>query len=752
MKKTTSYGLQIAIAVILLSILHTYTIAAPNYVLKDLGEQYRVDWVGNSFPATKIISNDHRQHVQQEIEDIFVKPDGTIYSNAVWDERFAQASVYRDGEQIAMMDKMRGHGVKGGYAVTAQGKYVYVATQVRDIGRVRLNKYGKPVYPDSDRTWYGVRLYLGKTGKMASFREGYGDNASFLLINSNGGDIQGLAVYRQRLYVSDTPNNQIKVYDLNNLTQQPILTWSVERPGKLAFDREGQLWVVRHQSNRILRFSPKGELKTQQIILPPKAIASDIAIDPQDNLLVTDIGEEQNIKIYENITTQPQLKTSWGKPGGIFAEPSGKFAPQRFHKPKGIGIDQEGNIYVAQDAWSSVAGGGTIIQSYQPNGELRWQINALEFMSGLDIDPKTEQWIYSKERLYRFDASKQPGNTTTYSATTLDPTKFPEDPRLQYHFTGVHLHHINDRPLLFMRDRNARIVAMFRFEPETHDNIAIPYGMFSPIDAKSILNQQSQQKKPNRNRESIWLDTNLNGQLEPDEVSVNQQNPGKPLPTTTDWFIEPNGTIWTVAKTIVRQFPVVGFRQNYPLWDFANAQEFPIPDPFVEVRRILYEPKTDSMYLAGYTADAPYTGEWKAMGKKLARFSNWSSSPTLEWIIDTPWYYDDKSPREKSIAIAIAGDYIFIGLESTGKSRDLSKQSTVFVYDLAQGKYIGSMQHQGKVGPIMLDKATGLNVRKTSDGQYLIFLEDAAFARSIIFHWRPEKITSCKIKRLFMGS
>ena len=743
MKTIASYRISMAIAATLLPIWQACTIAAPNYVLKDLGQQYRVDWVGNSFPATKIISNDDRKHVQQEIEDIFVKPDGTIYSNAVWDERFAQASVYRDGEQIAIMDKMRGNGVKGGYAVTAKGKYVYVATQMRGIGRVRLNKYGKPVYPDSNDTWYGVRLYQSQTGNMTSFTEGYGEDASFLLINKNGGNIQGLAIYQHYLYVSDTPNNQIKVYDLKDLTQKPILTWSVERPGKLAFDGGGQLWVVRYQSNLVSRFSREGKPRPQQIVLPQKAIAGDIAIAPQDKLLVTDIGEEQNIKIYENITTQPQLKTSLGNPGGIFAEPRGKFAPQRFYKPKGVGIDREGNIYVAQDAWSSVAGGGTIIQSYRPDGELRWQISSLEFMSGLDIDPKTEQCLYSKERVYRFDASKQPGNTTTYSATTLDPTKFPDDPRLHNHFTGVHLHYINDRPLLFMRDRNSRVVAMFRFEPETHDNIAIPYGMFSPVNGKSVLKQQSEREKPEPNRESIWLDANLNGQLEPNEAIVNRQNSGKSLPTTTDWFIESDGTIWTVAKTIIRQFPVVGLQKNYPLWDFANAREFPIPDPFVEVRRIIYDRKTDSMYVAGYTADAPYTGEWKAMGKKLARFSNWSSSPTLEWMIDTPWYYDNKSSREKPISIAMTGDYIFIGLGSTGKSKDLYQQSTVFVYDRDRGQYIGSMQHRGQVGPIMLDKATGLNVRKTANGEYLVFLEDAAFARSIIFHWKPEKkITS----------
>lgn len=730
-KHLLSFGVSMAIAITLIPVMQASTFPAPNYTIKDLGSQYRVDWVGNSFPGTKIISNKARRHVQQQIEDIFVTPEGIVYSNSRWDERFAQASAYQDGKQTLIMEKMLGWGRKGGYAVTADRDYVYVAVEERNINRSRLNRYANPVYPQPQQVWYSVRRYNAKTGKVAGFNQGHGIDGGSIVINTDSGHIQGLAIYQQRLYVSDTANNQIKVYDLNNLTQQPIFSWSVDNPGKLAFDLNGNLWVVRHQTNQIISFTPDGQLQ-KQITLPANSIASDIAINNQQ-LLVTDIGQEQNIKIYDNIATQPQYKGNLGEIGGIFAGDTGKFAPLKFYQPKGVGTDKQGNIYVAQDAWASVGGGGAIIESYKPDKTLAWRVHSLEFMSSLDID-YTEQKLYSKERVYNFNPDQKSGATTTYEGITLNPQQFPDDPRIHDHFTGVELHYFADNPILFMLQRMGRSIALYRFDKENYGETAIPYAMFYTVRHKDLKWNTNQPK----NKEWIWIDKNLNGQFDKDEFTVNPSVVKGTFPITTGWYVAPNGTIWTVAKTLIRKFSPLESATGYPVWN-PNFQEFKIPDPFVEVRRVLYDSASDSMYLTGYTPDAPYTGEWKAMGKAIARFDNWSSSPTLQWIRETPWYYNNNSPREKPVAIDIAGDYVFIGLESTGKQDSIDKQSTVFVYDKAQGNYIGSMQHKGKVAPIMLDKMTGLNAKKTADGNYLIFLEDAAYARSIIFHWNPQQ-------------
>jgi hypothetical protein len=715
---------------------------SPNYILKDLAPHYQVDWVGNSFNGQKITNQKsiYRTHVQQEVEDIFVTPDGYCYTNAKWDERFAQASVYKNAKQVAIMEKMMGNRQKGGYAVVANQNYAFVAVEIPSANLNGINQFGHPLRPLKGEIWYGIRRYNSKTGKIASFKEGYGIDAGLIVVNKTlEGHIKGLAIDNKYLYVSDTANDAIKIYDLKNLSQEPIYTWFVEKPGRIAKDQEGFLWVVTYETNKINRFTPNGELASQKIILPKNAIAYDLAIDQHNRLLVTDIGEDRNIKIYRNITTNPIYQNSLGEKQGLFSGEIGKTADLKFYKPKGVGIDIKGNIYVADDAWSAVSGGGTILSSYKSNGKLRWRIYSLEFMSGLDLDPANEEALYSKERLYYFDRNQPIGKTAKYQYTTLDPNQYPDDPRLHQHFIGVHIRHLKDKRMFFTIERNGNQIAVFRFDDNNQSNIAIPYAMFSLASNRLVLPQEPQKKS------WIWIDSNFNGQIEPKEfetktsnffnrLSVNKR---KKTTKTTDWMVEPNGNLWTVMKKSILKFPISQTDNKYPAWSFTNIEEYRVPRPLTEARRFFYDSDTDSAYIAGYTADSPYSGKWKAIGTKLARFDNWSNEPKLIWIIGTPWHSASQDKRQKPIALDVEGDYVFIGLESTGKRPDLLEQSTVFVYSRIDGEYIGSMQQGNIISPIMLDKGQGLNVRKTSDGNYLVFLEDAAFARSVIFHWHP---------------
>ena len=702
-------------------------VTASNYKLKDLGSQYRVHVIGNSFIAKQNFSQKLRRHVQQAVEDLAVSPNGICYTNAVWDERFAQASVYQNGDQTAIFEEMMGWGRNGGYAIAVddRNKYVYVGIKAKNINRQDTNQYDNPVYPKPESVWYGFRRYHARTGKIAPFPQGYGKEAGVIVVNTNDGAIHGLTVHQDRLYVSDTFNNQIKVYELNNLSQKPIDIWKVEHPGKLAFDAGDNLWAVDWESDRVISFDRNGRPRLETINLGSGAVASDLAIDTKRDLLyVTDIGIEQNVKIYD-ISSKPTLQKTFGTEKGIFAEVAGQRQALKLHNPKGIGIDNRGSIYIAQNASSSVSGGGVIIGSYQPNGNLRWQVSSSEFMSGLTIDPKNESILYSKERIYDWNTDKR-----LHIATTLDPFNFPEDPRLQQDFTNVQVLEINNKKLLFLTERNGGSLAVFRFQPETHGEIAIPYAMFATSNLP--LHELNHQKI---NKQWIWIDANLNGKFDSEEFSFSADESHR----SKDWFVSSNGELWSIAGKSIYQFlPIIQDEQNYPQWNFNTVKQFNLPSTFTKIRRIAYDSTIDSLYLTGYTEDAPdLTKSWKAIGKKIARFDNWKAVPQLKWIKDTPWQTNSKEGRQKPIAFDIEGDYIFVGIEATGKQKDPFEHSTVLVYTKENGGYIGSMQQKEAIGPIMFDKAQGLNVKRTSNGNYLVFLEDAAFARSIVFQWTP---------------
>jgi hypothetical protein len=56
---------------------------------------YTVSWLGNSFPGGS-------KWVQQDIEDIYVTGDGTVYAVAHWDEAGGEVTAYKDGDVVAV--------------------------------------------------------------------------------------------------------------------------------------------------------------------------------------------------------------------------------------------------------------------------------------------------------------------------------------------------------------------------------------------------------------------------------------------------------------------------------------------------------------------------------------------------------------------------------------------------------------------------------------------------------------------------
>ncbi|MET5116112.1 hypothetical protein AAHH79_38585, partial [Burkholderia pseudomallei] len=77
--------------------------------------------------------------------------------------------------------------------------------------------------------------------------------------------------------------------------------------------------------------------------------------------------------------------------GGIFSGVAGRPGPQRLNGLTGVGVDRAGNVY---DATNGIgprhgtigAGLGSTLESYEPDGRLRWQVQGLLFVDG--------EWIY----------------------------------------------------------------------------------------------------------------------------------------------------------------------------------------------------------------------------------------------------------------------------------------------------------------------------------------------------------------------
>jgi len=192
------------------------------------------------------------------------------------------------------------------------------------------------------------RDFIDGTGTAAGFRHPY-----------------GMAIDTQRnLYVADSQNHRIR-----KVTPQGVVSTIAGNsggfldgtgtdarfyaPNGVAIDTEGNLYVADYNNHRIRKISPEGVVSTfagsgergvadgqgsQAQFNWPNSIAMDAA----DNLYVVDNGSHR----IRRVTPQGLVSTIAG--GGIegdYANGPGKLA--RFNRPRGIAIDTDGNLYVA---------------------------------------------------------------------------------------------------------------------------------------------------------------------------------------------------------------------------------------------------------------------------------------------------------------------------------------------------------------------------------------------------------------------
>lgn len=126
--------------------------------------------------------------------------------------------------------------------------------------------------------------------------------------------------------------------------------------------------------------------------LPPDAQAVDVATDAKGRVLLADNGPRQQILIFSKSADGGYaMSGTLGERGGIFSGVAGRPGPQRFNGLTGVGVDRAGNVYVATNGigprhGTIGAGLGSTLESYAPDGRLRWQVQGLLFVDGAWID------------------------------------------------------------------------------------------------------------------------------------------------------------------------------------------------------------------------------------------------------------------------------------------------------------------------------------------------------------------------------
>ena len=680
--------------------------------------KYAVSWVGNTFAEAN-------KWVQMDAAGMFVARDGTVYLNIYWEEGGRNVGIYRNGQCIGNAGHTHGWGYEGGEAVAANGKYLFIAQHVKNEGGGLKSPKS---WPPKGKSWAGVsrRFLDGKPAPFDGGKGGDGDTLAccFLPVDEHdekaAAAIAGLATTDDKLYVSDSAG-RVSLFDPATMTK--TAEFNAPRAGPIALAPDGSLWLIQRgqgaESAKIVHYSAKGELLPQTI--ERAAVPTALACSDKGQLYIADDGPDQQVKIFDAANCR-QVGVL-GDKGGICSDVKGQVRPLKFNGLTGVGLDGAGNVYVACRGRVNRFdnGSGLALQSYSPAGPLHWELLGLEFVDNADVDPDDDTNVYTKSQHFAMNYAKGAGQEWSYKGYTLDRFAYPNDPRLHVDIASTFARRIGGKLFLFGIDMYSERLVIYRTTEK--DEIAVPCGCFAQKHLKGEWppNQPSQ-------GQWIWIDKNADGDFDADEFdSLPKDNP-----SAWGWWVDGKGDIWQASDAnVVRRFPCQSLSAGgVPIYSFATVQTESAPAPFTHLQRIEYFPETDTMYLSGYSKEfANRHGNWKTTGKVICRYDDWSTKKTLRWELHPP--FDEAQDRSKTfgtpVAMSVAGEYLFVAYLKTAEVR---------IYEAATAKYVGTLW-PGKDMSGWLDIPYAVRAHRRASGEYLVFVEEDAKAKIIMYRWKP---------------
>jgi len=682
-------------------------------------------WIANSFGT-------YEGHVQQNILGIAAAPNGCVYGICVWDEAGAEIKKYApDGksEFLKKNPELHGWGRGGSSEIAADDKFIYAATtQSGDDGANALkNKNGLAQFPQKGKKWFCLRRY-DFDGERIPFPEGFGYDCSMLILGEED-CIGGIAAAGGKVYVSNFKLGKISEFDRETLKE--LRSWTVGNPGRIALDGNGGLWISpraamdfqdRFNDWKAKRDSDASKPDASSLLqcldlksgsirsLPVKGLAtpSAIAFDANGRMLVADDGPDMQVKAFELSDAGLRQFDSIGREKGIYADKPGETAPDKFNGISGLAVDASGCVYVA-----STRSGGEL-RKLSSSKKLLWHLLGLAFVDGACPDPESPEDVFMKEERFKLDYSKRP-LAWSYAAYTRDLRR-PE--ALNRDLASCLVRRIDGRRFMFCTRMFPQAgLSVFKFEGE----LAVPCA-FVGMEKKDA---------------KIWRDANGDGVMDASECQyAKDSNVPEPFLVSGDhgswsWFVDEKGDVWKTYNTAgIMRLPCQGLDgKGNPVYDFATAEYFPMPKPFVESHSVEYVPSSDAIFMGGETELSKRNkGDgWGPCDRFLARYDG---KTKLRWIspVDTV----------NGLAISVAGDLLF--------SIDC-RSAQLQVYDAVSGLKLGTATPGAPVGYSSgwVDFPMCVRAMALKNGETLVFVEEDWCAKIIVYRFTKN------VEKLFEG-
>jgi tripartite motif-containing protein 71 len=187
------------------------------------------------------------------------------------------------------------------------------------------------------------------------------------------------------VYVTDTHNHRIQMFDSNG---QFIQKWGTHGsgdgqlafPSRLAFDSNDILYVTEPDNGRIQKFTTTGQF-VGKIAEGQLSFPVGIGLDSSNNVYVAESGASGNPSRVDKFSSSGQPITTWGSLGS---------APGQFNQPKGLTLDQNNNVYVADEF-------NNRIQKFDSNGNLLAVFGQDRLNHPIDVAVDSQGRVYASD-------------------------------------------------------------------------------------------------------------------------------------------------------------------------------------------------------------------------------------------------------------------------------------------------------------------------------------------------------------------
>lgn len=529
-------------------------------------------------------------------------------------------------------------------------------------------------------------IYVGNLGKkLLRFHWQPGDINSAKFVGEVDMRAQAVGMAANKSYVVVAYPDGIEVRQADNL--QVLRYLPLPNTKDVALAPNNTLWAL--TEDRVVHLDLQGKSLPQTLIGFENPTAIALSNQNPNILLVCDDGPRQQVLLYD-LRPKPHLLRVFGRKGGLMSGVPGQVEPDKLFGLRGAGMDAKGDLFVAM-SFGYGPNGHCVLRCFSPQGKLLWQVMGLSFVDTFGFDPHSDGTVvYSRDAVFHLDLKKQkPGSEWSLQAVTVPYPKDVSSDRVRYGASAI-VRDLQGRRVLYLIGQYAGGFQLFTFSPK-EGFIAHPCGHIG--------------------RDDSWA-----------------------------WYVDPQGDIWNgdgLNRTILCYRFEGWDAKGDPIYDWKHPQAWPWPNDFELIRRIIYVPSTDTLYLFGYLKGQTIDS-WGVIGHTARRYDGWrTGNPTVAWTLPNlpvnPHGNDQGQPLTPQ-AVDLAGDYLFIGMV---KPEDNIVYTHIF--RAKDGAYVGSFEPGPAVGEGVgwQDMPYSLQAFQRRDGEYMVLVEEDWRGKNLLYRWWP---------------